>query len=96
MQFGLVCQNVFDADWFSIVFFQVLLALGTETVRPSSAAQCVAYIACTELPHGLWPDLVAALTTNVTNPEGTEMMKESTLETIGYICMDIVSPLLAL
>ncbi|XP_052080885.1 importin subunit beta-1-like isoform X2 [Mytilus californianus] len=67
----------------------VLLALGTETIRPSSAAQCVAYIACTELPHGLWPDLVAALTTNVTNPESTEMMKESTLETIGYICMDI-------
>lgn len=56
----------------------------------------MAYIACTELPHGLWPDLVAALTTNVTNPEGTEMMKESTLETIGYICMDIVSLLLAL
>ncbi|CAC5391662.1 KPNB1 [Mytilus coruscus] len=69
----------------------VLLALGTETIRPSSAAQCVAYVACTELPHGLWPDLVAALTTNVTNPESTEMMKESTLETIGYICMDIVS-----
>ncbi|VDI39445.1 importin subunit beta-1 [Mytilus galloprovincialis] len=67
----------------------VLLALGTETIRPSSAAQCVAYIACTELPHGLWPDLIAALTTNVTNPESTEMMKESTLETIGYICMDI-------
>lgn len=67
----------------------VLLALGTETIRPSSAAQCVAYVACTELPHGLWPDLVAALTTNVTNPESTEMMKESTLETIGYICMDI-------
>jgi hypothetical protein len=37
-----------------------------------------------------------SLTTNVTNPEGTEMMKESTLETIGYICMDIVSLLLAL
>lgn len=67
----------------------VLLALGTETIRPSSAAQCVAYVACTELPHGLWPDLVVALTTNVTNPESTEMMKESTLETIGYICMDI-------
>lgn len=73
----------------SYVKQNVLLALGTETIRPSSAAQCVAYIACTELPHGLWPELVASLTTNVTNPESTEMMKESTLEAIGYICQDI-------
>lgn len=67
----------------------VLASLGTETVRPSSAAQCVAYIACTELPQGLWPDLISSLTQNVTNPGSTEMMKESSLEAIGYICQDI-------
>ena len=66
-------------------------ALGTETIRPSAAAQCVAYIACAELPHNLWPELVRLLTQNVTNPASTEMMKESSLEAIGYICQDIVS-----
>ena len=71
--------------------FQVLETLGTETMRPSSAAQCVAYIACAELPNGLWADLVEKLTANVTNPASTEMMKESSLEAIGYICQDIVS-----
>ena len=67
----------------------VFNALGTETTRPSSAAQCVAYIGVAELPHNLWPDLIPKMTQNVTNPNSTEMMKESTLEAIGYICQDI-------
>ncbi len=67
----------------------VVNALGTENSRPSSAAQCVAYIAVAELPQNLWPDLMPLLTQNVTNPSSTEMMKESTLEAIGYICQDI-------
>ena len=74
-----------------MVVFKVLETLGTETLRPSSAAQCVAYFACAELPNGLWPDVIAKLTSNVTNPASTEMMKESSLEAIGYICQDIVS-----
>ncbi|KAG1714873.1 Importin subunit beta-1 [Nymphon striatum] len=67
----------------------VLGALGTETMRPSQVAQCVAYIAVIELPHQQWPDLIQTLTQNVTNVNSTEMMKESTLEAIGYICQDI-------
>ncbi|GFS20487.1 importin subunit beta-1, partial [Elysia marginata] len=67
----------------------VLDTLGTEAVRPSSAAQCVAYMACAELPHKMWPDLIARLTQNVINPASTEMMKESTLEAVGYICQEI-------
>ena len=70
---------------------QVLESLGTETVRPSSAAQCVAHIACAELPQAEWPELISLLTQNVTNPASTEMMKEASLEAIGYICQDIVS-----
>ncbi len=35
--------------------------LGTETKRPSQAAQCVGYIACAELPRGLWPDCLSNL-----------------------------------
>lgn len=63
--------------------------MGTETLRPSSAAQCVAYVAVTELPHGQWPDLIQTLVNNVINERSTEMEREATLETIGYICQDI-------
>ncbi|GFR15691.1 importin subunit beta-1 [Trichonephila clavata] len=79
----------FPVDIRSYIKQNVLSALGTETLRPSSAAQCVAYIAVAELPRGEWPDLIAMLTQNVTNANSTEMTKEATLETIGYICQDI-------
>lgn len=36
-------------------------SLGTETKRPSQAAQCVGYIACAELPRGAWPDCVSKI-----------------------------------
>lgn len=64
-------------------------ALGTETKRPSQAAQCVGYIACAELPRALWPECINRLMMNVTEPNATEMLKESSLEAIGYICHDI-------
>lgn len=68
---------------------QILSALGTESLRPSSAAQCVAYVAVTELPMGEWQDLMQTLVNNVINERSTEMEREATLETIGYICQDI-------
>ncbi|KAF4524310.1 hypothetical protein B566_EDAN005366, partial [Ephemera danica] len=64
-------------------------ALGTENNRPSSAAQCVAYVAVAELPSNLWPELIPVLANNVVSPSSTEMMKEATLEAIGYICQEI-------
>uniref|UniRef100_A0A4W3JCR2 Karyopherin (importin) beta 1 n=1 Tax=Callorhinchus milii TaxID=7868 RepID=A0A4W3JCR2_CALMI len=67
----------------------VLQTLGTETYRPSSASQCVAGIACAEIPVMQWPELIPHLVANVTNPNSTEHMKEATLEAIGYICQDI-------
>ncbi|XP_057717361.1 importin subunit beta-1 [Corythoichthys intestinalis] len=67
----------------------VLQTLGTETYRPSSASQCVAGIACAEIPVHQWPELIPQLVANVTGPSSTEHMKESTLEAIGYICQDI-------
>jgi len=63
--------------------------LGSETKRPSQAAQCVGYIACAELPRMLWPDCINRLMMNVTDVNATEMLKEASLETIGYICQDI-------
>jgi len=89
-------RNHFQQRWLSLptevrnyVKHNVVTALGTEANRPSSAAQCVAYIAVAELPHNFWPDIIHILTQNVTNPTSTEMMKEATLESIGYICQDI-------
>ncbi|GIY88829.1 importin subunit beta-1 [Caerostris extrusa] len=79
----------FPPDVRGYVKQNILSALGTETLRPSSAAQCVAYVAVAELPRGEWPDLIAMLTQNVTNANSTEMTKEATLEAIGYICQDI-------
>ncbi|GFN99781.1 importin subunit beta-1 [Plakobranchus ocellatus] len=79
----------FPQEMRQLIKKNVLDTLGTEAVRPSSAAQCVAYMACAELPHGWWPELIPCLTSNVINPNSTEMMKESTLEAVGYICQEI-------
>lgn len=84
------CNNL--TFWYVFSFTsQVLQTLGTETYRPSSASQCVAGIACAEIPMNQWPELIPQLVANVTNQHSTEHMKESTLEAIGYICQDIVS-----
>ena len=68
---------------------RVFQALGTEIFRPSSAPQCVAYIAIVELPSGQWPGLIPALTDGVTNPTSTPQLRLACLEAIGYICQDI-------
>ncbi|XP_065178796.1 importin subunit beta-1-like [Sycon ciliatum] len=68
---------------------KVLLSLGTETISPSSAAQCVAFIACIEIPIGAWPDLLPLLLQGVTNASSTEGLKEASLEAIGYMCEEI-------
>lgn len=72
----------------------IVEALGTETSRPSSAAQCVAYVAVAELPQGRWPSLINTLVNNVVQTNSTEMQKEATLEAIGYICQEIDSEVL--
>lgn len=67
----------------------ILTAIGTENSRPSSAAQCVAYVAVAELPVGQWNDLIPMLVENVVHTQSTELKKEATLEAIGYICQEI-------
>ena len=68
---------------------RVFKALGTEIFRPSSAPQCVAYIAVIELPGEQWPGLIQALASNVTNRESSQQLRLASLETIAYICQDI-------
>jgi len=67
----------------------VVGALGTESFRPSAAAQCIHMIAVVELPRGCWPGLITTLVGNVINPSSSEVMKESTLQAIGYVCQDV-------
>lgn len=64
-------------------------ALGTENTRPSCAAQCVAYVAVTELPINRWGILIQTLVNKVVNEASSDMDREAALETIGYICQDI-------
>ncbi|XP_071449486.1 importin subunit beta-1 [Hetaerina americana] len=78
----------FPGDIRAYVKKNILDTLGTEN-RPSSAAQCVAYVAVAELPVGQWPELITVLVNNVVGTSSTEMMKEATLEAIGYICQEI-------
>ena len=69
----------------------MLSTLGTEGQHYKSAAQCVAYLAAVELQMNTWPDLIPLLLKNVTSPESTEQLKESSLEAVGYVCEDLVS-----
>jgi hypothetical protein len=68
---------------------RVFRALGTEVFRPSSAPQCVAYIALIELPEQQWPGLIPALAANVTNPESSQQLKLASLEVLSQICQEI-------
>eukprot|EP01089_Gocevia_fonbrunei_P015548 TRINITY_DN456_c0_g1_i1.p1 TRINITY_DN456_c0_g1~~TRINITY_DN456_c0_g1_i1.p1 ORF type:complete len:855 (-),score=233.22 TRINITY_DN456_c0_g1_i1:89-2653(-) len=52
----------------------------------STAAQVVSRIACIELPRREWPELIEILLKNMVSPNTA--LKQSTLETLGYICED--------
>ena len=82
----IVCVHVVCVRACVCTYLQVLQTLGTETITPSSAAQCVAYIACIELPHNEWLELLPTLLGNVTTAGSTDALKESSLEAIGYVC----------
>ncbi|KAL3913536.1 MAG: hypothetical protein SGPRY_007947 [Prymnesium sp.] len=55
-----------------------------------TAAQAAAAIALVELPENQWPELIAGLVNNVTSSEN-DHAKESSLETLGFVCEEIVS-----
>lgn len=61
-------------------------SLGTETSRPSSAAQCVAYVAVAELPANQWNYLIGTLVNKVVEEPSSEMAREAALEAIGKCC----------
>jgi len=53
------------------------------------AAQLTSRIALIELPKGQWPTLIQLLLANVTAAETTPLVKQASLETLGFICEDI-------
>lgn len=71
-----------------------LKALLLETLRAEAveagraAAQVIAEVAAVELPHALWPQLIASLKDNVIQP-GVQQL--STLEALGFICEALLS-----
>lgn len=56
-----------------------------------SIIQCIAYIASAEFPTNQWPELIQTLALNVTSPQNPEALKVASLDSIGYICEEIVS-----
>eukprot|EP00897_Mesotaenium_endlicherianum_P002367 jgi/Mesen1/2158/ME000152S01245 len=54
-----------------------------------TAAQVIAKVAAIELPREEWPDLVGTLLSNMGAAGQTAALKESTLETLGFVCEEI-------
>ncbi|XP_022211738.2 importin subunit beta-like [Drosophila obscura] len=69
-----------------LIKHNLLATLGTENTRPSYAAQCVALLAVIELPLKRWGTLIQTLLKNAVGEGSSELLRESALEAIGYIC----------
>ncbi|KAK4478427.1 hypothetical protein RD792_013898 [Penstemon davidsonii] len=68
----------------------LLTTLGTSVAEAShTAAQVVAKIASIEIPQKEWPELVGLLLANMTQSDRPALLKQATLETLGYICEEI-------
>ncbi|EDO44158.1 predicted protein [Nematostella vectensis] len=65
-----------------------LATLGNETARPAIAPQCIAAIACAEIPTTQDLEIIDKLVANE-DTGSPELLREQTLEAIGYICQDI-------
>ena len=58
------CLECFTCDTLQVRVYtknNVLGSLGTESFRPSAAAQCIQLIAMAELPRQMWPNLLTTL-----------------------------------
>ncbi|KMT12381.1 hypothetical protein BVRB_5g103140 [Beta vulgaris subsp. vulgaris] len=51
-----------------------------------TSSQVIAKIASIEIPRKEWPDLIASLLNNMTQPDSPASLKQATLETLGYVC----------
>ncbi|GLJ37135.1 hypothetical protein SUGI_0753140 [Cryptomeria japonica] len=62
-----------------------------------TSSQVIAKIASIEIPRQEWPELVVVLLGNMSSPVGEKQatLKQATLETLGYVCEEISSDVLA-
>ncbi|KAI5065929.1 hypothetical protein GOP47_0018553 [Adiantum capillus-veneris] len=62
-----------------------------------TSSQAIAKVAAIELPQGQWPELIGILLTNMggTAAEHPPHLKQSTLETLGYVCEEVPANVLA-
>lgn len=72
--------------------------LGSETVHPSSAAQCLAYICSAELDtettssnEDCLTEVLVSLIDLLDSIVSKQNQKEAAMETIGFICQEVVS-----
>ncbi|KNC48611.1 binding/protein transporter [Thecamonas trahens ATCC 50062] len=68
--------------------------LGSDATAAMTAAAVVAKIAAIELPEQMWPGLVEALLQNMTVMDN-DMLRQSTLACLGYICEGVKREVLA-
>eukprot|EP00600_Ochromonadales_sp_CCMP1393_P003552 CAMPEP_0174993058 /NCGR_PEP_ID=MMETSP0004_2-20121128/22863_1 /TAXON_ID=420556 /ORGANISM="Ochromonas sp., Strain CCMP1393" /LENGTH=851 /DNA_ID=CAMNT_0016247129 /DNA_START=21 /DNA_END=2576 /DNA_ORIENTATION=+ len=61
------------------------------TVVCHTAAQVLAAYGAVDVPRNAWPNLLAALFHNISNPEVLEVCKVASLEALGYMC-DTMDP----
>lgn len=66
-------------------------AVGTETSRPSSAAQCVASVAVAELAVNQWEQCIPLLVNKVVADTATERSRIPALEAIGKFAHQILT-----
>ncbi|XP_010486444.1 PREDICTED: importin subunit beta-1-like [Camelina sativa] len=84
-------------QWFAIevalksqIKEQLLRTLGSSTLEARhTSAQVIAKVASIEIPQKQWPELVGSLLNNMTQQGSPAHLKQSTLETLGYVCEEI-------
>lgn len=67
-----------------------LLTLGSqESKAATAAAQVIAAISCVELPLNAWPELVPTLLQNMATAGSSPLLKQASLQTIGFVCEEV-------
>ncbi|KAF5747638.1 Importin beta-1 putative isoform 1 [Tripterygium wilfordii] len=68
----------------------LLSTLGSSVLEARhTSAQVIAKVASIEIPQKQWPELIGSLLTNMTQQDNSAALKQSTLETLGYVCEEI-------
>ncbi|PSC75516.1 importin subunit beta-1-like [Micractinium conductrix] len=78
-----------DAGMKKQVKANLLATLGTQGDAGHTAALVIAKVAAIELPRKEWPELIAALLSNISAQPSTKELRQSTLETLGYTCEEL-------